>query len=226
MADQRFSPRVLTTALWAARQAGMNFSTCFRPLAVIASSTRLPRPPPSAVTKPSRCNGWRFRTSVVRSIPSQSLNSAMFQLSLACNASRIGDCVARIPCRRNSASKNCVITRVTQRKLKHTQFSVTEKSSSFDITVCICTTWVCFVKRLLDSHWCFWLGEVGRPRCSDNPPQKGVNAAAGNRSEKGRFLCERAWRNGWGRRSPLQAQRPPRSSSFRAAVVARGSFAN
>src|SRR5437016_2429679 len=104
MADQRFSPRVLTTALWADFQAGVSFSICFRPLVVIVSSTRLPRPPPSAFTKPSRCKGRRFRTSVVRSIPSQSLNSAMFQLSLACNYSNIYPCVGRIPCRRISAS--------------------------------------------------------------------------------------------------------------------------
>src|SRR5438132_10855801 len=82
MADQRFSPRVLTAALCADFQAGVSFSICLRPLVVIVSSTRLPRPPPTAFTKPSRCNGRRFRTSVVRSIPSQSLNSAMFQLSL------------------------------------------------------------------------------------------------------------------------------------------------
>src|SRR5438067_11853473 len=57
MADQRFSPRVLTAVLWADFQAGVSFSICFRPLVVIVSSTRLPRPPPTAFTKPSRCNG-------------------------------------------------------------------------------------------------------------------------------------------------------------------------
>ena len=131
MADQRCSPSVLIAALWAARQAGMPVSICRRPLVVIASSTRPPRPPPSVVTKPSRCNGRRFRTSVVRSTPSVSLNSAMLQLSLALSASSMVDCVVRIPCRRSSASKNLVITRDAQRKLKHTQFSVTEKSNSF-----------------------------------------------------------------------------------------------
>src|SRR5205823_8055637 len=100
MADQRFSPRVLTAARWADFQAGASFSICFRPLVVIMSSTRLPRPPPTDFTKPSRCNGRRFRTSVVRSIPSQSLNSAMFQLFLVCNDARIDSCVGRIPCRR------------------------------------------------------------------------------------------------------------------------------
>ena len=140
MADQRFSPRVLTTALWADFQAGVSFSICFRPLAVMASSTSLPRPPPPACTKPSRCKGRRFRTSVVRSIPSQSLNSAMVQLSLVCSDAKIDPCVGRIPCRRISASKNCVTARVTQRKLKHTQFSAADMSSSFDIVVCICTT--------------------------------------------------------------------------------------
>ena len=139
MADQRCSPRVLTTAFWADRQAGMNFSICFRPSAVISTSTRPPCPPPTACTKPFRCNGRRFRTKVVRSIPSQSLNSAMFQLSLAFNASRIGVCVGRIPCRRSSASKNCVTVRVTQRKLKHTQFFIADKSSCSDIVLCICT---------------------------------------------------------------------------------------
>src|SRR5205823_7586907 len=69
MADQRFSPRVLTTALWADFQAGLSFSICFRPLAVIASSTSLPRPRPPACTKPSRHKGRTFRTSAVRSIP-------------------------------------------------------------------------------------------------------------------------------------------------------------
>jgi hypothetical protein len=49
--------------------------------------------------------------------------------------------VGRIPCRRISASKNCVTARVTQRKLKHTQFSTADISSSFDIVMCICTTW-------------------------------------------------------------------------------------
>src|SRR5207247_7249343 len=140
MADQRFSPRVLTAAHCADFQAGVSFSICFRPLAVIARSTRLPRPPPSASTKPSRCKGRRFRTSVVRSIPSQSLNSAIVQLSLACNDAKIDPCVGRIPYRRISASKNCVTARVTQRKLKHTQFSAADISSSFDIVVCICTT--------------------------------------------------------------------------------------
>src|SRR6185436_1266849 len=47
MADQRVSPSVLTTALWADSQAGVSFSICFRPLVVIVSSTRLPRPPPA-----------------------------------------------------------------------------------------------------------------------------------------------------------------------------------
>src|SRR2546426_6781011 len=45
IADQRFSPSVLTTAHCADFQAGVSFSICFRPLAVIASSTSLPRPP-------------------------------------------------------------------------------------------------------------------------------------------------------------------------------------
>src|SRR5213076_292559 len=139
MADQRFSPRVLTAALWADFQAGISFSICFRPLVVIVSSTRLPRPPPTDFTKPSRCNGRRFRTSVVRSIPSQSLNSAMFQLFLVCNDARIDSWVDRIPCRRISASKNCVTARVTQRRLKHTQFSGTEKSNTFDMVMCIYT---------------------------------------------------------------------------------------
>ena len=49
-------------------------------------------------------------------------------------------CVGRIPCRRISASKNCVTFRVTQRKLKHTQFSIADISSSLDM-MCICTTW-------------------------------------------------------------------------------------
>src|SRR5436305_7351982 len=133
-ADQRFSPRVLTAALWADFQAGVSFSICFRPLAVMASSTSLPRPPPLACTKPSRCKGRRFRTSVVRSIPSRSLNSAMFQLSLAINTAKIEPWVGRIPCRLISASKNCVTARVTQRKLKHTQFSTAEKSRSLNIT--------------------------------------------------------------------------------------------
>src|SRR5213592_3930255 len=93
IADQRFSPRVLTAALCADFQAGVSFSICFRPLAVIASSTRLPCPPPTACTKPSLCNGRRFRTSVVRSTPSQSLNSAMLQFSLEFNASKIVPCV-------------------------------------------------------------------------------------------------------------------------------------
>ena len=139
MADQRCSPRVLTAALWADRQAGRHSSIFFRPLGVIDSSTRPPRPPPAACTNPSRCNGRRFRTSVVRSIPSQSLNSAMLQFSLAFNASKIVPCVGRIPCRRISASKNCVTFRVTQRKLKHTQFSIADISSSMGM-VCICTT--------------------------------------------------------------------------------------
>src|SRR5438093_10853328 len=104
MADQRFSPRVLTTVFWADFQVGVSFSICFRPLVVIVSSTRLPRPPPTAFTKPSRCNGRSFRTSVVLSMPSQSLNSAMFQLFLVCNDARIDSCVGRIPCRRISAS--------------------------------------------------------------------------------------------------------------------------
>jgi hypothetical protein len=140
MADQRRSPRVLTTALWADRQAGMDSSIFFRPLAVIDSSTRLPRPPPTARAKPSRCNGRRFRTSVVRSSPSQSLNSAIVQLSLAFKASKIDPCVGRIPCRRISASKSCVTARVTQRRLKHTQFSIADISSCLDILMCICTT--------------------------------------------------------------------------------------
>ena len=139
MADQRCSPRVLTAVLWADRQAGWDSLIFFRPLAVIDSSTRPPRPPPTACAKPSRCNGRRFRTSVVRSIPSQSLNSAMLQLSLAFNASKIDPCVGRMPCRRISASKNWVTTRVTQRKLKQTQFSIADRSSSLGM-VCICTT--------------------------------------------------------------------------------------
>src|ERR1700716_3661047 len=53
MADQRCSPRVLTATLWADRQAGRHSSIFFRPLAVIDSSTRLPRPPPAACTNPS-----------------------------------------------------------------------------------------------------------------------------------------------------------------------------
>src|SRR5438477_9125609 len=73
MADQRFLPRVLTAALWADFQAGSSFSIFFRPLAVMDSSTRPPRPPPTACTKPSRSNGRRLRTRVVRSVPSQSL---------------------------------------------------------------------------------------------------------------------------------------------------------
>src|SRR5438552_13533797 len=140
MADQRCSPRVLTAAFWADFHAGLSFSICFRPLVVIASSTSLPRPPPPTFTKPSRCKGLRFRTSVVRSIPSQSLNSAMVQLSLVINDAKIDPCVGRIPCRRISASKNCVTARVTQRKLKHTQFSAADISSSLAIVMCICTT--------------------------------------------------------------------------------------
>jgi hypothetical protein len=103
-ADQRFLPRVLTAAFWADFQAGVSFSICFRPLAVIAGSTRLPCPPPPTWTKPSRCNGRRFRTSVVRSIPSLSLNSAMVQLAWAFKAAKIDHCVERIPCRRICAS--------------------------------------------------------------------------------------------------------------------------
>jgi hypothetical protein len=139
MADQRCSPSVLTAALWADRQAGWNSSIFFRPLGVIDSSTRPPRPPPTACAKPSRCNGRRFRTRVVRSIPSRSLNSAMLQLSLAFNARKIDPCVVRMPCRRISASKNWVTTRVTQRKLKQMQFSIADRSSSLGM-VCICTT--------------------------------------------------------------------------------------
>src|SRR5438309_861886 len=139
MADQRCSPRVLTAALCADFQAGLSFSIWFRPLVVIDSSTSLPRPPPPTFTKLSRCKGLRLRTSVVRSIPSQSLNSAIVQLSLACRASKIDPCVGRIPCRRISASKNCVTFRVTRRKLKHTQFSIADISSSLGI-LCICTT--------------------------------------------------------------------------------------
>src|SRR5205809_2911241 len=104
MADQRFSPRVLTAAHWADFQAGVSFSICFWPLAVMATSTRLPRPPPTTRTKPSRCNGRRFRTSVVRSIPSHSLNSAIVQLSFVFNDAKIDSCVGRTPCRRISAS--------------------------------------------------------------------------------------------------------------------------
>src|SRR6476620_9967101 len=89
MADQRCSPRVLTAVLWADRQACWDSLIFFRPLSVIDSSTR---PPATACAKPSRCNGRRFRTSVVRSIPSQSLNSAMLQLSLAFNATKIDLC--------------------------------------------------------------------------------------------------------------------------------------
>ena len=40
-----------------------------------------------------------------------------------------------MPCRRIYASKNCVTFRVTQRKLKHTQFSMVDISSSFDMVV-------------------------------------------------------------------------------------------
>jgi len=65
----------------------------------------------------------------------------MFQLSLVCKDDKIVPCVGRIPCRRISKSKNCVTARVTQRKLKHTQFSTADISSSFDIVLCICTTW-------------------------------------------------------------------------------------
>src|SRR6202047_2508523 len=132
MADQRCSPRVLTAALWADRQACWDSLIFFRPLSVIDSSTR---PPTTACAKPSRCNGRRFRTSVVRSIPSQSLNSAMLQLSLAFNATKIDLCVGRMPCRRNSASKNWVTARVTQRKLKQTQFSIADRSSSLGTDV-------------------------------------------------------------------------------------------
>src|SRR5438552_8341610 len=38
-----------------------DFLNLFRPLAVIANSTSRPRPPPPTRTKPSRCNGRRFR---------------------------------------------------------------------------------------------------------------------------------------------------------------------
>src|SRR5438093_11910389 len=148
MADQRLSPRVLTTALWVDRQVGTASSTFFRPFAVIDTSTRPPCPPPTARTKPSRCKGRRFRTSVVRSIPSQSLNSAMVQLTRVFNDNKMEPCVGRIPCRRISASKNCVTLRVTQRKLKHTQFSIADISNSLAI-VCICTTLSILVKDFL-----------------------------------------------------------------------------
>jgi hypothetical protein len=52
---------------------------------------------------------------------------------LACNALRIGACVGRIPSRRTSASKNCVITRDTRRTLKHVQFSTEVISNCFFI---------------------------------------------------------------------------------------------
>src|SRR5438045_9608746 len=65
MADQRFSPRVLTAAFWADFQAGVSFSICFRPLVVIVSSPRLPRPPPTAFMEPSRCNCPTFTHHVV-----------------------------------------------------------------------------------------------------------------------------------------------------------------
>src|SRR6185503_6979910 len=41
--------------------------------------------------------------------------------------------VLRIPCRRISASNKCVTTRVTRRRLKHTQFLRSEKSKSWDM---------------------------------------------------------------------------------------------
>src|SRR5947207_14721158 len=68
MADQRFSPRVLTAALWADFQAGASFSICFRPLVVIVSSTRLSRPTPPAFSKPYSSTGRRFLTSAHRAI--------------------------------------------------------------------------------------------------------------------------------------------------------------
>jgi hypothetical protein len=176
MADQRCSPRVLTAVLWADRQAGWDSLIFFRPLAVIDSSTRPPRPPPSAFAKPSRCNGRRFRTSVVRSIPSQSLNSAMLQLSLAFNASKIVPCVGRIPCRRISASKNRVMTRVTQRKLKQTQFSIADRSSSLGM-VCICTTgaklssdfWFLNFQRLCRGQKYLKITPSRKARCPSTP---------------------------------------------------------
>src|SRR5258708_6335175 len=88
----------------------------------MASFAWPPRPPPLTSIKPLRCNGRRFRTRVVRSIPSQSLNSAMLHPHLAFNALRIGVCVIRIPYLRSSASKDWVMTRVTRRKLKQVQF--------------------------------------------------------------------------------------------------------
>jgi hypothetical protein len=54
----------------------------------------------------------------------------MFQLSLAFSDVKIVPCVGRMPCRRISASKNWVTFRVTQRKLKQTQFSILDISSS------------------------------------------------------------------------------------------------
>src|SRR6516162_7827145 len=57
IADQRPSLRVLIAALWADCQADRDSLIFFRPLAVIDSSTRLPRPPPTVCTIPSRCKG-------------------------------------------------------------------------------------------------------------------------------------------------------------------------
>src|SRR6266851_10111123 len=58
---------------------------------------------------------------------------------------------------------------------------------------------------------------------SDIRSEAEVNAADGSRSGKGRFLCGRALRNGWGSCNQHQAQHPQQSSSFREAVVARRS---
>ena len=147
MDDQRSLPRIATTLSWADRQAGTALAKAARPFSVISTSTWPPRPPPVVRTKPSRCKGRRFRKSVVRSIPSQSLNSAMVQLFLACNAPKMGVCVGRMPCRRTSASKNCVIARDVRRTLKHVQFSTDAKSNNRFI-VCIYTQVMILSTRL------------------------------------------------------------------------------
>jgi hypothetical protein len=55
-------------------------------------------------------------------------------------------------------SKNCVTFRVTQRKLKHTQFSIADISSSADL-VCICTT-----SAQQSTPFLFLISRVSEPR--------------------------------------------------------------
>jgi hypothetical protein len=128
--DHRSFPNVATTLAWAERHAGSILANALRPFSVISSLTCPPGTPSLTRTSPSRCNGRRFRNSVVRSIPSQSLNSAMPHSGLACNDLRIGVCVGRRPNRRPSASKHCVIRRDIRRILKQAQFSTDAISNS------------------------------------------------------------------------------------------------